>query len=157
MPDDVKGIVLRPGEGLSVANPVGGSITFKLRGHETQGALLALETVAAPGEGPPMHTHADEDEFLYVLEGRFQFRLEDEISEGPAGMCMYIRRGVPHTWRNTSGGPARMLAVFTPAGMERFFEQFAAHAGTPTAPEAFRTLGEAAGMTVVGAPLGGSA
>jgi len=157
MPDDVKGIVLGPGEGLSVANPVGGSITFKLRGHETQGGLLALETVAAPGEGPPMHTHADEDEFLYVLEGRFQFRLDDESSEGPAGMCMYIRRGVPHTWRNTGGGPARMLAVFTPAGMERFFEQFAAHAGAPTATEAFRTLGGEAGMTVVGPPLGGSA
>ncbi|HKV68537.1 MAG TPA: cupin domain-containing protein [Gaiellales bacterium] len=157
MPDDGKGIMLGPGEGLSVANPVGGSITFKMRGRETQGAMLALETVAAPGEGPPMHTHAGEDEFLYVLEGRFQFRLEDEICEGEAGLCMYVRRGVAHTWRNISDGPARMLAVFTPAGMERFFEQFAAHAGTPTAPQAFRALGEEAGMTVVGPPLGGSA
>jgi len=149
-------MVLGPGVGVSVANPVGGSMTFKMRGHETHGAMLALETIAAAGEGPPMHTHANEDEFLYVLDGRFQFRLDDEICEGPAGMCMYIRRGVPHTWRNISDGPARMLAVFTPAGMESFFEQFAAHAGTPTASEAFRTFGEEAGMTVVGPPLGGA-
>jgi quercetin dioxygenase-like cupin family protein len=153
MTDDVRGAVLGPDEGVSVANPVGGSITFKVRGAETHGALLALETVAASGEGPPLHTHAGEDEFLYVLDGRFQFRLEDEVSEAPAGTCMYIRRGVPHTWRNVTDAPARMLAVFTPAGMEAFFETFAAHAGTAEAPAAFRTLGEAAGMTVVGAPL----
>ncbi|HEX5252057.1 MAG TPA: cupin domain-containing protein [Gaiellales bacterium] len=153
MADDARGTVLGPGEGVSVANPVGGSITFKVRGHETRGALLALETVAAAGEGPPLHTHASEDEFLYVLDGRFQFRLEDEVHEAPAGGCMYVRRGVPHTWRNVSDGPARMLAVFTPAGMETFFEKFAAHAGTAEAPAAFRTHGEAAGMTVVGPPL----
>ncbi|HXD70109.1 MAG TPA: cupin domain-containing protein [Gaiellales bacterium] len=147
------GVMLGPDEGVSVPNPVGGSITFKVRGDETHGALLALETVAASGEGPPLHTHADEDEFLYVLDGRFRFRLEGEEIEGPAGTCMYVRRGVPHTWRNVSDGPARMLAVFTPAGMEGFFERFAAHAGTAEAPAAFRTLGEAAGMTVAGPPL----
>jgi quercetin dioxygenase-like cupin family protein len=153
MPDDVRGSVLGPDEGVSVANPVGGSITFKVRGPETDGALLVLETVAAAGEGPPLHTHAGEDELLYVLDGRFQFRLEDEVREGCAGTCMYVRRGVPHTWRNVSDGPARMLVVFTPSGMETFFERFAAHAGTPAAPEAFRTLAGDVGMTVVGPPL----
>ena len=156
MAGDARGVVLGPDDGVSVANPVGGSITFKVRGHETYGALLALETVAAPGEGPPLHTHADEDEFLYVLDGRFQFRLEDEVSEGPAGTCMYVRRGVPHTWRNVSDGAARMLVLFTPAGMETFFERFAVHAGTAAAPNAFRTLAGDAGMTVDGPPLADS-
>ena len=153
MADDVRGAVLGPDEGVSVANPVGGSITFKVRGPETHGALLALETVAASGEGPPLHTHAGEDELLYVLDGRFQFRLEDEVTEGSAGTCMYVRRGVPHTWRNVGDGPARMLVVFTPSGMETFFERFAAHAGTAAAPKAFRTLAGDVGMTVVGPPL----
>lgn len=156
MADDMRGTMLGPGEGISVANPVGGSMTFKVRGDETHGALFALETVAAAGEGPPLHTHANEDEFLYVLDGRFRFRLDADESEGSAGTCMYVRRGVPHTWRNVSDGPARMLAVFTPAGMETFFERFAAHAGTAGAPEAFRTIGGDAGMTVVGPPLGGA-
>jgi quercetin dioxygenase-like cupin family protein len=155
MPDDLPGIILRPGEGVSVDNPVGGNLTFKLRGTETNGSLMALETIAAPGEGPPLHTHANEDEFLYVLDGRIQFRLEDELTEGPAGTCMYVRRGVPHTWRNVGDAPARMLALFTPAGMEAFFERFAEHARQVSAPEAFRRLGVESGMAVVGPPLGG--
>jgi quercetin dioxygenase-like cupin family protein len=153
MADNARGVILGPGEGVSVANPVGGSMTFKVRGPETHGVLFALETIAAPGEGPPLHTHADEDELLYVLDGRFRFRLEDELREGSAGTCMYVRRGAPHTWRNVSDAPARMLAVFSPAGMETFFERFAEHAGTAAAQDAFRTLGGDAGMTVVGPPL----
>lgn len=155
MADAAHGMVLGPGQGVSVDNPVGGAITFKARGRETAGALLALETVAAAGEGPPLHTHAHEDEFLYVLDGRFQFRLDDELGEGAAGTCMFVRRGVPHTWRNIGDGPGRMLVLFTPAGMETFFEAFAEHARADTAPEAFRRLGGEAGMTVVGPPLAG--
>jgi len=156
MVDHVRGVVLGPGEGMSVDNPVGGSLTFKVRGPETGGALLALETVAAAGEGPPLHTHAGEDEFLYVLDGRFQFRLDAELREGPAGTCMYVRPGVPHTWRNVSDGPGRMMVVFTPAGMETFFERFAEHAGAITAREAFHKHGREAGMTIVGPPLAGA-
>jgi hypothetical protein len=37
-----------PGEGATVRNPVGG--TFKLRGQQSNGMLLVLESVAAPGE-----------------------------------------------------------------------------------------------------------
>lgn len=156
MPDGLRGLVLGPAEGLSVDNPVGGSLTFKVRGHETGGGLLALETIAAVGEGPPLHTHANEHELLYVLDGRFQFRLEEEVREGSAGTCMYVRRGVAHTWRNVGDGQGRMLVIFTPAGMEDFFEQFAEHAGAVTAPEAFTRLGSDAGMTVVGPPLSGA-
>ena len=154
MARETPGIVLYPGQGVSVVYPVGGSLTFKVRGSETNGALLALETIAAAGEGPPLHTHAQEDELLYVLDGHFQFRLDDQLHEGPAGTCMYIRRGIPHTWRNVSDEPARMLVVFTPAGMESFFEQFAEHARAATAPDAFRRYGSKAGMTIVGPPLG---
>jgi quercetin dioxygenase-like cupin family protein len=154
MADGLRGITLGPGEGVSVENPVGGSLTFKLRGQDTGGGLLVLETIAAAGEGPPLHSHANEDEYLYVLDGHFQFRLDDDLREGPAGTSMYVRRGVPHTWRNLTDGPGRMLVIFTPAGMETFFEQFAAHAAAVTAPEAFRTLGGEAGMSVLGPPLG---
>jgi oxalate decarboxylase/phosphoglucose isomerase-like protein (cupin superfamily) len=66
--------VVALGQGLSVENPVGGVLTFKATAPETGGAVTALETIAAPGEGPPLHVHA-EDELIYTLEGSFRIRL----------------------------------------------------------------------------------
>ena len=35
----MEGLVVEPGDGLSVENPVGGILTFKVRGEESGGAL----------------------------------------------------------------------------------------------------------------------
>lgn len=65
--------IVPPGEGMAVENPVGGVLTFKITSDVSSGALTALETVAAPQEGPPLHLH-DEDELIYTLEGDFGAR-----------------------------------------------------------------------------------
>ena len=66
---------LGPGEGETIEGPAGGPLTFKARGEQTGGALTAVENVIAPGDGPPLHTHANEDEAWYVLEGRARLEL----------------------------------------------------------------------------------
>ena len=145
-------VIHRPGDSEPIANPVGGRITFALRGEHTDGRLLALETVAAPGEGPPLHTHADEDECLVVLDGEMRFRLGDDVEAAPAGSVVYVPRGAPHTWQNVGDDPARMLVLFAPAGMEAFFDRFAAMDGAP-GMAAFARATEGTGMDVVGPPL----
>lgn len=146
---------MAPGEGATVKNPVGGPLTFKLRGEQSDGTLTAVESVAAPGEGPPLHVHADENELLYVLEGTLRFKLGDDVQEAPAGALAFIPTGTAHTWQNVGDAPARILAIFTPAaaGMERFFERFGELPDEAAGLEAFRTLGSEAGMDVVGPPL----
>jgi quercetin dioxygenase-like cupin family protein len=136
-----------------VRNPVGGHLTFKARAAESGGGLTALESVAAPGEGPPLHRHADNDETMYVVDGAFRFIVDDELCDGPPGTCVFIPRGAAHTWQNVGDAPGRLFVVFTPGapGMETFFERFAAHAAP--GPDAFRELAGDAGMTVVGPPL----
>ena len=114
----------RPGEWQTVDNPLGADVVFKARGEQTEGALTAFENAVAPSDGPPLHTHANEDESMYVLEGEMRFKLGDEM---------------------------RMLIHFTPSGMERFFDGFAA-LDTP-GPAAFETVGAEVGMDVVGPPL----
>jgi quercetin dioxygenase-like cupin family protein len=141
----------RPGEGGTVDNPLGGDVVFKARGEQTEGTLTAFETVVASGDGPPLHTHANEDESLYVLDGEVRFKLCDEIRAAPAGSFVFIPRGAPHTWQNVGDGRARMLIHFTPSGMERFFDGFAALATPGLA--AFETVGAEVGMDVVGPPL----
>jgi quercetin dioxygenase-like cupin family protein len=148
-------ILSAPGEGRTVGNPVGGSLTFKARGEQTGGALTAFESVAAPGEGPPLHRHPREDECIYVLEGDLRFILEGETRVAAAGSFVFIPRGTSHTWQNASGGPARLLAVFTPAapGMEKFFDRAAELGEGQRAAEAFARFAGEAGMEVLGPPL----
>ncbi len=146
------------GQGLTVASPVGGALTFKALGHQTRGMLTVLESTPAPGEGPPLHLHVNEDEVVYVLEGTLRLRLGDETELAAAGTFAYIPRGLPHTWQNVGEAPARFLAIFTPAapGMESFFERFAELPDGIALTDAFRALGGAAGMRVLGPPLGES-
>ena len=61
-----------------------GAITVKVRGVETNWALMALETVAAPDEGPPHHVHPDAGELWYVVEGSFRFRVDDDVRQASA-------------------------------------------------------------------------
>ena len=150
-----RAISVGPGKGEAFINPVGGPVTIKARGGQTGGALTVFESVPAPGEGPPFHLHRNEDEILYVLEGHLRIRLEDGLSEAPAGAFVFIPRGLPHTWQNAGEGPARALFAFAPAapGMERFFARAAEVAeGAPLA-EAFAEFAADAGMEVLGPPL----
>jgi hypothetical protein len=59
---EARPIRLGPGEGKTIQGPAGGPLTFKVRDDQTNGSLTAFENVIAPKDGPPLHTHANEDE-----------------------------------------------------------------------------------------------
>ena len=48
---------------------IGLMLRVRVPPHTTGGALTSIETVNAPGFGPPLHRHR-ETEVFYVLEGR---------------------------------------------------------------------------------------
>jgi quercetin dioxygenase-like cupin family protein len=150
-----RAILRRPGEADMVDNPLGGSVAYWARSEETAGAVTVLESVVAPGEGPPLHVHVNEDEFIYVLEGRLRVRLEEAVREAPAGSFVFIPKGVPHTWKNAGDGAARFLFGFTPAasGMERFFERGAEFEADTWIAEGFGRFADDAGMELLGPPL----
>lgn len=143
--------VVGPGEGATIEGPVGGPLTFKIRGEQTEGVLTAFENVIPPGQGPPLHRHEREDESWYVLAGELEFKLGEDIRRAPAGSFVFVPRGTAHCFMNVALVPARVLVLFTPSGMERFFDGFASLPAPD--PEAFRRLGEPVGMTVLGPPL----
>jgi quercetin dioxygenase-like cupin family protein len=153
MTDSARPLVVGPGEGPTVQGPAGGPLTFKVRGEQSGGTLTIVENVIAPGDGPPEHTHANEDEWWHVIEGDLRFKLGGELSEAPAGSFVFVPRTVPHAFQNVGDTPARILVSFAPAGMERFFDEFAALPDGPIDREAFARLGREVGMDVVGPPL----
>jgi quercetin dioxygenase-like cupin family protein len=149
----VRPFALEPGAGTMVRNPVGGQLVFKLRGEQSNGAMTVFESVAAPGEGPPLHFHQLQDEWLYVLEGEMRIRLEDDVVPAPARSFAFIPRGVPHTWQSSGSEPALFLAMFAPSALEQFFERYTELTDQIGDLGAFGALAPAAGMTVVGPPL----
>jgi quercetin dioxygenase-like cupin family protein len=149
--------LVEPTEGTTIEGPAGGPLTFKARGEQTGGSLTVFENRIAPGDGPPLHRHANEDEAWYILEGQFRFRLDEELRSAPAGSFLFVPRGTPHCFQNSGGTPGRILVLFTPAGMERFFERFAALPASEVGPDAFRSIGADVGMEILGPPLGAAA
>lgn len=96
---------------------------FLVTGDESGGAYFAMEAVVPPGGGPPRHIYRNEDETFYVLDGDVTFRLGDErIVAGP-GDFLHVPRGTVHCFHNAGDGVARLVLTFTPAGIEKFFEE----------------------------------
>jgi hypothetical protein len=88
-----------------------------------------------------------------VLAGELRFGLGDELALAPAGSFVFVPRGTPHCFQNVGEVPARIIVIFTPSGMERFFDRFATLPDGPVDPAAFRTLGAEVGRDVLGPPL----
>jgi quercetin dioxygenase-like cupin family protein len=140
-------LIVAQGDGHKLGNPVGGQVTFKVRGSQSDGEISVFESVIAPGDGPPLHTHANEVEILYVLAGRFRFQLSDEVVDAAPGTTMFVPRGTAHCFQNAGEDPGTLLIVFTPSGMEHFFEL------TGADRSAFAEMAAKVGMEVVGPPL----
>jgi quercetin dioxygenase-like cupin family protein len=148
------GILLPPGAGERIENPLGGEIVFKARAAQTAGAMTVFEAVNPPGQGPPLHVHDTLDEAIHVLDGTLRVRLADRVEEAPAGAFVFIPRGLPHTWEGHGAEPVRFLVVLAPAGLEAFFEG-TAEAGGEQADDAFGRFG-GEDLRVVGPPLAAS-
>ena len=120
-------VVRGAGEGRALLVGGGDRVTYKVRTAETDGAYFCFEASTTPGFGPPLHTHAYR-ELFYVLEGEYEFTVEREgelqTIVGGVGTTIAVPPDVPHTFKNASGAPARLLFVHQPAALEEFFEDF---------------------------------
>jgi quercetin dioxygenase-like cupin family protein len=96
-------------------------------GEETGGRLSLVEGLLPPGAMTPLHVLPHASQILYVLEGEMKAYLPGVSRVLRRGECMNQPAGVPQTHSVTSPEPARVLAVTSPAG----FERFVAEAGRP--------------------------
>jgi quercetin dioxygenase-like cupin family protein len=121
------------GSGVSYWGP-GDVYTFLVTGAESGGSYFAMEAVVPAGGGPPWHTHSREHETFYVLEGTCTFYLDTETILAGPGDFVNIPIGAIHHFHNHGPDPARMILTFSPAGIERFFEETLEVAADPTQP-----------------------
>ncbi len=141
------GIFVGPAEGKDLTNPIGGAMTVKVCDEHTAGAYSVHDNTIPPGApGPRPHLHRDHEEAFYVLEGELTVRVGPRRIVAPAGSFVVVPRGVVHRPSNPGPEPTRVLLVFSPGGMDRFFEEAAEGrmplAGPPpTDPEVLGRLG----------------
>jgi hypothetical protein len=64
-----------------------------------------------------------------------------------------VPRGTAHSLHNPGKEPVRVLVMFTPSGMERFFEQLADLPAGPVDPARYQAMAKNNWMEVVGPPL----
>jgi len=131
-----QGVTLKPGEGKSFW-VLGDLCTFKVVGEDTGGSFSLIEVQVQSENGPPSHIHHREDETFYVLEGEFSFLHGDITITATAGSFVYIPKGTLHTFKNIGTSQGRFLAIITPAGFEKFFEEIGEPAIDKSSPPPF--------------------
>src|SRR6202795_3028681 len=129
----------------------------KVSAQDTDGAMCVFEFTGMGGG--PRHLHHDQDEWIYVIEGEFDFELGDKRFRVGAGESVFIPRKVPHVWACVSGKPGKIINVYQPAGkVEEFFRELGKYNGKPYVHEVlsideFRRLFHDHGMDLLGPPL----
>ncbi len=109
-----------PAEGRTIA-VVGDVYRFLATGDETNGKYAMWEAIVPPGGGPPPHVHSREEEGFYILEGEITFMIGEQRVVATAGMFANMPVGTPHSFKNESSKPAKMLISVAPAGLEQMF------------------------------------
>jgi hypothetical protein len=51
------GLIIGAGQAERVRSPLGGDVTYLVRGGQTGGTFTALEFLVPPGQGPLLHVH----------------------------------------------------------------------------------------------------
>jgi mannose-6-phosphate isomerase-like protein (cupin superfamily) len=149
-----KAFVVPAGEGVDLRGPAGGDLRLKADTDSTDGSFTLLEIEIGPKQGPPRHLHRREDEMWYILDGSFRFFADDEILMASTGGFVFVPRGTSHCFQNLEDRPSRMLVMFTPSGMERFFSE---HADLPPGavdPDRYAQIADRSMMNVTGPTLG---
>lgn len=114
---------LLPGEGGTL-RVMGELVTYKVTSDQTGGAYSLFEVTSPPDGGAPPHIQHRGDESFFVLEGEYEFLLEERLTRMGAGSSVYVPKGNLHAHKNVGKGPARMLIGHTPGRThERFFEE----------------------------------
>jgi quercetin dioxygenase-like cupin family protein len=115
------GVIIRErGAGRTIA-VVGDVYRFLATGDDTNGKYALWEAIVPPGGGPPPHVHSREEEGFYVLEGEITILIDNQRLIASAGMFANMPVGTPHSFKNESSQPAKMLISIAPAGMEQMF------------------------------------
>jgi quercetin dioxygenase-like cupin family protein len=98
-----------------------------LRDGAAQGQTGAFEMVVpANAMVPPPHSHAHNEEYLYVLEGKLRYSIDGDAKDLGVGGSAFTPKGAVHAFSNPFAVPCRALVVLSPDIGAQYFRDVAA-------------------------------
>lgn len=90
-------------------------------------------TVPAGSNVPPPHSHSNNEEIVYVLEGTLRYTVGGDTRDLEPGQTMHTPKGTVHGFSNPFDRVARALIVLSPDIGAQYFRDVAAvvNAGGP--------------------------
>ena len=108
-------------------------IRYLADGSETASLGMFELTVPAASNVPPPHSHSNNEEIVYVLEGTLRYSVGSDARDLTPGQSMQTPRGTVHAFSNPFGSVARALIILFPDIGSQYFKDVAAviNAGGP--------------------------
>jgi quercetin dioxygenase-like cupin family protein len=100
----------------------GAKFSYLINGEDTDGRYAVILIEKLKGLEPPPHTHMNEDEDFYLLEGEVTYVVGTEVIHATPGTYVHAPRGVQHVF-SVKTDKAKVLTFIQPAGLEKFFKE----------------------------------
>ncbi|GAB3626830.1 cupin [Pandoraea terrae] len=109
------------------------TIQYLIDGTATGGMGVFELTVLPGARVPPPHSHTNNEECVYVLEGKLRYSVDGEVRDLAPGEWMHTPRESVHHFSNPHSETARALIVLTPDIGAQYFRDIGAvvNAGGP--------------------------
>ncbi len=110
-------------------------IRYLVDGSHTA-SLGMFELTIPPGSNvPPPHSHSNNEEIVYVLEGTLRYTVGSNTRDLTPGQTMQTPKGTAHAFANPFGSVARALIVMSPDIGAQYFKDVAGIVNTGGPPD----------------------
>jgi quercetin dioxygenase-like cupin family protein len=100
------------------------------------GSMGVFELTVPPGSNvPPPHSHSNNEEIVYVLDGTLRYTVGGNMRDLVPGETMHTPRGTVHGFSNPFGSVARALIILSPDIGAQYFRDVAAVANAGGPPD----------------------
>ena len=108
-------------------------IRYLIDGSQTSSMGIFELTVPPASNVPPPHSHSNNEEIVYVLQGTLRYTVGSDTRDLIPGQTMHTPRGMVHGFSNPFSSPARALIILSPDIGAQYFKDVATvvNAGGP--------------------------
>ena len=101
-------------------------IRYLVDGSQSLSMGIFELTVPPASNVPPPHSHSNNEEIVYVLEGTLRYTVGPDSRDLVPGQTMHTPKGAVHGFSNPFDVPARALIILAPDIGAQYFRDVAA-------------------------------